>query len=460
MTAYGRSGVISWAVIDRPYSDRRSNMKKNIHNCIAALFVWLVAVPAAPAQTGVSQLPAAAPSAVGMSAVQLAHIREAVETEIARKQLPGAVVLVGRQGKVVWRRAYGHRALEPQTESMTVDTIFDLASLTKVVATATSVMILVERGQVRLGDPVARYIPEFAEMGKRNITVEQLMTHRSGLMPDNDIKDYEQGPEKAFENIWRLTPIAEAGSRFIYSDLNYIVLAELVRRVSGKPLDEFAAENIFRPLGMKDTGFKPAARLQPRIAPTEQREEHWMRGEVHDPRAYLLGGVAGHAGVFSTADDLAVYCQMILSRGEYRGVRVLSPMGVARMTEARASGGNASDGNARGLGWDVMTGYSSNRGDLFPLGSFGHTGFTGTSIWIDPASEMFVIFLSNRVHPDGKGDVGPLRGRVATIVAGSVLDQTTVARAREESLNYYNEILKNFQSFTTATNEALTAIPP
>ncbi len=340
------------------------------------MFVWLMAVPVAPAQSGGSQLPAAAPAAVGMSAVQLAHIREAVETEIARKQLPGAVVLVGRQGKVVWRRAYGHRALEPQTESMTVDTIFDLASLTKVVATATSVMILVERGQVRLGDPVARYIPEFAEMGKRNITVEQLMTHRSGFMPDNDIKDYEQGPEKAFENIWRLTPIAEAGSRFIYSDVNYIVLAELVRRVSGKPLD-------------------------------------------------LLGGVAGHAGVFSTADDLAVYCQMILSRGEYRGVRVLSPMGVARMTEARASGGNASDGNARGLGWDVVTGYSSNRGDLFPLGSFGHTGFTGTSIWIDPASETFVVFLSNRVHPrvdpQQPADVNSLRGRIASIVAASII---------------------------------------
>ncbi|HYR90854.1 MAG TPA: exo-beta-N-acetylmuramidase NamZ domain-containing protein [Terriglobia bacterium] len=372
-----------------------------------------------------AQFPAAAPSAVGMSATQLAYIRDAVETEIAHKQLPGAVVLVARQGKVVWRRAYGQRALEPRTEPMTVDTIFDLASLTKVVATATSVMILVERGQVRLGDPVARYIPEFAEMGKRNITVEQLMTHRSGFMPDNDIKDYEQGPQKAFENIWRLAPIAEAGSRFIYSDINYIVLAELVRRVSGKPLDEFASDNIFRPLGMKDTGFKPAARLQPRMAPTEKRGEHWMRGEVHDPRAYLLGGVAGHAGVFSTADDLAVYCQMILGRGEYHGVRVLSPMGVARMTEARASGGNASDGNARGLGWDVATGYSSNRGDLFPVGSFGHTGFTGTSIWIDPASETFVIFLSNRVHPrvDPKqpADVNSLRGRIASIVAASII---------------------------------------
>jgi uncharacterized protein YbbC (DUF1343 family) len=392
---------------------------------IAVVLVLLMDVSMAPAQSSVSRLPAAAPSAVGMSAAQLAYIDEAVAAEIAKKQLPGAVVLVGRQGKVIWRRAYGHRALEPQVERMTADTIFDLASLTKVVATATSIMILVERGRVRLGDPVARYIPEFAEMGKRNITVEQLMTHRSGFMPDNDVKDYEQGPEKAFENIWNLAPIAEAGSRFIYSDVNYIVLAELVRRVSGKPVDEFAAENIYRPLGMKDTGFRPAAGLQPRIAPTEKREEHWMRGEVHDPRSYLLGGVAGHAGLFSTADDLAIYCQMILERGSYRGVRVLSPMGVTRMTEPRASGGNASDGNARGLGWDVVTGYSSNRGDLFPLGSFGHTGFTGTSIWIDPASETFVVFLSNRVHPklDPKqpADVNSLRGRIASIVAASII---------------------------------------
>jgi uncharacterized protein YbbC (DUF1343 family) len=391
----------------------------NYRNCTVLLLMLTMA-----ART-FAQLPAAAPSAVGMSQTQLSHIDEAIAAEIMKKQLPGAVVLVGRQGKIVWRHAYGNRTLEPQTEPMTLDTIFDLASLTKVVATATSVMILVERGQVRLGDPVARYIPEFAEMGKRNITVEQLMTHRSGFPPDNDIKDYEQGPAKAFENIWHLAPISEAGSRFIYSDVNYIVLAELIRRVSGKPLDEFSAENIFRPLGMKDTAFKLAARLQPRIAPTEKREDHWMRGEVHDPRAYLLGGVAGHAGLFSTADDLAIYCQMILGHGQYRGARVLSPMGVTRMTEARASGGNASDGNARGLGWDVMTGYSSNRGDLFPLGSFGHTGFTGTSIWIDPASETFVVFLSNRVHPriDPKqpADVNSLRGRIASIVAASII---------------------------------------
>ncbi|MGH9934718.1 MAG: exo-beta-N-acetylmuramidase NamZ domain-containing protein, partial [Blastocatellia bacterium] len=287
---------------------------------------------------------------------------------------------------------------------------------------------------------VSRYIPEFAEMGKKNITVEQLLTHRSGLIADNDIKDYEQGPEAAIQNIWKLAPLAEDGSKFIYSDVNYIVLAELVKRLSGKPVDEFAAENIFRPLGMKDTGYKPDKSLKPRIAPTEKRgaaakvesagekasgAERWMRGEVHDPRAYLLGGVAGHAGLFSTADDLAIYCQMILNQGEFQSARILSPMGVARMTEARPTGGNAVDGIARGIGWDVFTGYSVNRGDLFPVGSFGHTGFTGTGLWIDPSSETFVVFLSNRVHPklDPKlpADVSSLRGRVASVVASSII---------------------------------------
>jgi uncharacterized protein YbbC (DUF1343 family)/CubicO group peptidase (beta-lactamase class C family) len=368
-----------------------------------------------------------APAAVGMSAERLADIGPAVREEIRKGQLPGAVVLIGRQGKIVFREAYGQRALLPSPEAMTVDTIFDLASLTKVVATATSVMILAEHGKLRLGDPVARYIPEFGESGKKNITVEHLLVHRSGLMPDNDISDYKEGPEHAFANIWKLPPIAETGSRFIYSDVNYIVLGELVKRVSGMPLDVFASENIYKPLGMRDTGFKPAEMLRPRIAPTEQRgsDEHWMRGEVHDPRAFALGGVAGHAGLFSTAGDLAIFCQMMINQGQYHGVSVLSLLGVARMTEARLTAGNATDGAARGIGWDIATGYSSNRGDLFPVGSYGHTGFTGTSIWIDPASETFVVFLSNRVHPkvDPKQptDVNSLRGRVASIAASAIV---------------------------------------
>ena len=382
-------------------------------------------------------LPTATPESVGMSSQQLAYIDEAVTAEIVKKQLPGAVILVGRQGKIVYRKAFGNRALEPNIEAMTPDIIFDLASLTKVVATATSVMILVERGKIRLGDPVSRYISEFGEMGKKNITVEQLLTHRSGLMPDNAIEDYHQGADKAWENIWKLAPIAEVGSKFIYSDVNFEVLGELVHRISGKPLNEFAAENIYRPLGMKDTGYLPAKNLLSRIAPTEKfydservssGSDGMKRGIVHDPRAYLLGGVAGHAGLFSTADDLAIFCQMFLNQGEVNKARILSPMGVARMIEPRLSGGNGSDGNARGLGWDVMTSFSANRGDIFPLGSFGHTGFTGTSLWMDPSSQTFVVFLSNRVHPklDPKkpADVGSLRGRVASIVATAITEKS------------------------------------
>ena len=417
-------------IIHEGHEGHEGARKKNLRvsSCTSWILLLWLGAPALSAQG----LPAADPAAVGMSPARLSYIDRAVEAEIGRGQLPGAVVVVGRRGRIVWRRAYGRRALEPQPEPMTLDTVFDLASLTKVVATATSVMILVERGQVRLGDPVARYLPEFAETGKKNITVEQLLVHRSGLIADNDIKDYQEGPQRALENIWRLAPVAETGTRFIYSDVNYIVLGELVGRLSGQPLDEFAAANIFRPLGMKDTGFKPAEGLRGRVAPTEQRDGRWMRGEVHDPRAYLLGGVAGHAGLFGTADDLARYCEMILKGGGLPEARVLSPLGVARMTEARASGGNGADGLARALGWDVFTGFSANRGDLFPVGSFGHTGFTGTSLWVDPASETFVVFLSNRVHPklDPKqpADVTSLRGRVASIVAAAIEEEELEGR--------------------------------
>ncbi|GBC76757.1 Esterase EstB [bacterium HR08] len=372
---------------------------------------------AAPSRPDRAPLPVVAPEAVGMSSRHLAHIDAIVQEAIARRELPGAVILVARQGRIVYWRAFGDRAVEPERIPMTRDTVFDLASLTKVVATATSVMILVERGKIRLGDPVARYIPEFAQNGKERITIEQLLQHRGGLIADNDLADYRDGPEKALERIYALRTVAEPGTRFIYSDVGYIVLGELVRRVSGQRLDDFAREHIFRPLGMMETTFTPTGALRERCAPTERREGRWMIGEVHDPRAYALGGVAGHAGLFSTARDLAIYCQMMLNGGTFRGVRILSPLSVRRMIEVR----HLPPGEMRGLGWDVHTGYSSNRGDLFPIGSFGHTGFTGTSLWIDPASRTFVIFLSNRVHPDGRGDVTSLRGRVASVVAAAIL---------------------------------------
>jgi uncharacterized protein YbbC (DUF1343 family)/CubicO group peptidase (beta-lactamase class C family) len=406
------------------------------------------------AQTIAAQLPQAAPAVVGMSAERLARMDSVIQASINKKELPGAVVLVARHGRIAWRKAYGSRAVEPQREAMTVDTIFDLASLTKIVATTTSIMILIEQGKVRLSDPVVTFIPEMKGGGRDAITIEQLLTHTAGFAPDFDLRERWTGYDEAIKRLYREPLRNQPGARFVYSDINYIALGEVVHRVSGQTLDQFARENIFVPLGMHDTGFNPDARLRSRIAPTEKRRgqmnylgdsgesagaqgEQWLRGQVHDPTSFRMNGVAGHAGLFSTANDLAIFCQMILNGGTYNGTRILSPMGVATMTRPRAL---AENGSARGLGWDIATSFSTNKGDLFPLGSFGHTGFTGTSMWIDPASDSFVIFLSNRVHPDGKGDVGPLRGRIASIVAGSVMD-TTVAKARDESAGAAAELL-------------------
>ncbi len=421
-------------------------------------------------------LPSVVPAKVSMAADRLAFIDAAVAESIQKKELPGAVVLVARRGGVVWRRAYGARALVPAREEMTVDTVFDLASLTKVVATTTSAMILVERGKLRLSDPVSRYIPELKGEGRERITVEHLLTHRSGYAPDFDLGDQWQGREEMLKRLY-VEPLRSApGARFVYSDIGMIVMGEIIQRVSGEPLDAFARRNIFEPLGMKDTGFRrigAANASDPfvkRIAPTESIRgmksylggtgdagsvgETMLRGQVHDPTANRMGGVAGHAGLFSTADDLAVFCQMILNGGEYNGVRILSPLGVAELTRPRQV---TEEGGARGLGWDVHTTFSTNRGDIFPDGSFGHTGFTGTSLWIDPASETFVVFLSNRVHPDGKGDVGPLRGRVANVVAGAITDVGVTARAQLEQAQYVRDMLTGLAKFTSDVAEARKA---
>jgi uncharacterized protein YbbC (DUF1343 family)/CubicO group peptidase (beta-lactamase class C family) len=363
-----------------------------------------------------AELPRASPKDVGMDADRLARIDEAVNAALQQGQLPGAVVVVARQGKVVWRKAYGLRSRQPAEEPMTVDTVFDLASLTKPLATAASVMTLVEQGKLRLTDRVAQHIPDFGANGKEAITVEQLLLHISGLEADNALADYADGPARALERIHQLKPLNEPGSRFRYSDVNFIVLGELVERLGSKPLDQYARQHIFDPLGLKDTGFRSDEELRKRAAPTEQRDGRWIRGEVHDPRAHKLGGVAGHAGLFSTADEVAVLAQAFLGQGEVGGKRILSSSLARRMTTAQAI-----PGGLRALGWDVQTSYSANRGDLFRAGSFGHTGFTGTSVWIDPPSQTLVVFLSNRVHPDGKGNVTRLRGQVATAAAAAIV---------------------------------------
>ena len=382
---------------------------------LAAAFACVSTCSLAAAPPG---LPHDAPATVGMDADRLSAIDAIVDEGMRRGEMPGAVVLVARQGTVVYHRAFGSRQVEPERVPMTVDTVFDLASLTKPVATATSVMKLVEEGLIGLDDAVADHIPEFADNGKGEITVRQLLTHQGGLIADNSLKDYFEGPEFAFERIHQLSLRAEPGTRFIYSDVGFIVLGELIEKLTGRTVHEFSRQEVFGPLGMSDTGYLPEPDLQQRAAPTEERDGAWIRGEVHDPRAHRLGGIAGHAGLFSTAADLAVYGQMILGGGEYQGVRVLDAGTVEEMTSPQRLPG----GGLRGLGWDIRTGYSSNRGDLLSERAVGHGGFTGTAMWIDLEQDMFYVFLSSRLHPDGQGSVNRLAGRIATVAAAAIRD--------------------------------------
>lgn len=383
---------------------------------LISIVIWSIAA-SQDARADIPKLPHGQPEDVGMSSAHLQNIDTVVAEGLKIGRMPGCVVLIGRQGKIVFEKAYGLRATLPQPEMMTVDTIFDLASITKPMATATSIMQLVERGDLRLRDKVSYFIPEFAKNGKQDVTIYQLMTHQSGFIPDNADADYLLGPETAFQKIFALTPQAPPGTKFIYSDVGFIVLGELVKRLSGQNVHEFSREHTFQPLEMRETSYLPVKEWEPRIAPTEQRKGKWLRGQVHDPRAEYLGGIAGHAGLFSTAQDMAVYAQMMLNRGSYEGVRILSPRGVSVMTDTYQSGTSL-----RGLGWDKQSTYSTNRGELFTDQAFGHSGFTGTSLWIDPGLDLFVIVLSNRVHPDGKGLINPVSGRIGTIAAAAIQD--------------------------------------
>lgn len=354
---------------------------------------------------------------LGFDEQRLSLIDKQVEQAIAKREIPGCVVMIGRREGIAFSKAYGNRALQPTVEPMTLDTVFDLASLTKPIATATSIMLLVERGEVRLRDPVVTYLPEFAAHGKDEITVEHLLTHQGGLVPDNSLEDYQQGAEEAWKRIYNLELVSPVGERFIYTDVGFLVLGKIVERVSGQSLDKFVCENIYEPLGMKETGYLPNEALSARAATTEQRDGQWLRGVVHDPRSALLGGVAGHAGLYSTAHDLSIYARMMLSNGNTPSGRFFSPLTVGEMGRPRKIAGQL-----RGLGWDMGSKYSSNRGELFSNLAFGHGGFTGTAIWMDPKLNLFVIVLSNRVHPDGKGIVNPLAGRIGTIAASALRD--------------------------------------
>jgi uncharacterized protein YbbC (DUF1343 family)/CubicO group peptidase (beta-lactamase class C family) len=361
---------------------------------------------------------AAASGQIAFRPEKLAEMDAAINLAIAEKRCPGGVLWVEHRG-VSYHKAFGNRSLVPSVEPMMEDTIFDAASLTKVVACTPAVMLLVERGQINLDERVQAYIPEFQGGGKEAITVRQLMCHISGLRGDIETKTDWHGQAAAIQKACEEKLLSPPGTAFRYSDINFFLLGEIVQRVSKQPLEEFVAHEIYQPLKMPDTGYLPPELKLSRIAPTEVVDGKPFRGVVHDPTARHMEGVAGHAGLFFTAADLARYARMLLNLGELEGVRIFKPETVQLMTTVQTP---QSIPVRRGLGWDIDSGYSGPRGKCFPLGSYGHTGWTGTSLWLDPFSQTFVIFLSNRNHPDETGNVGSLRAKLGTLAAEAVAD--------------------------------------
>lgn len=358
---------------------------------------------------------------------KLAEMDAAINSAIASNKCPGGVLWVEHSG-VAYHKAFGNRAVLPTREAMTEDTIFDAASLTKVVACTPAVMRLVEGGKINLDAPVKTYIPEFTNAGRDEITVRQLMTHVSGLPPDVETKSDWHGQAEAVRKACAMKLLSKPGKVFKYSDINFFLLGEIVQRVSGMPLEMFVQREIFQPLKMRDTGFLPPHEKLFRIAPTEVVKGVPYRGIVHDPTARHMGGVAGHAGLFLTANDLSCYAQMLLNLGELGGVRVFKPETVKLMTSVQTPPEISAQ---RGLGWDISTSFSGPRGEIFPMGSYGHTGWTGGSLWIDPTSKTFVIFLSNRNHPTEAGSVIALRHQLGTLAAAAIAKSDHPSRAHQ-----------------------------
>lgn len=341
---------------------------------------------------GGAGLPVKAPRSVGMSALRLAKIDHVVERGISAGGYPGASVVVGRKGAVVWEKGFGRLSWGSDSPPVGADrTIYDLASLTKVVGTTTAVMILFDEGKILLDDPVSRFIPAFSGGERELVTIRQLLEHRSGLPAGRDLWRIAYTPEEARQAIISTPLVCHPGRCYEYSDLGADMLGFVVEAASGQALDQFLDQRVWKPLGMRNTFFRPDQSLRARIAPTEVTPPRGypLRGEVHDENAFALGGVAGHAGLFSTAADLAIFAQMMLNGGEYNGTRILADSTVDIFTTRTAG--------TRALGWDTCSG-SGSCGEYLDDRAYGHTGFTGTSIWIDPEREMFVVLLTNRVH--------------------------------------------------------------
>lgn len=359
----------------------------------------------AAAQPPLVDLPPATPPSVDMP-----EIDQLMAEALRTKKTPGAVVVVGRAGGVVFERAYGQRELVPQRVDMTTDTIFDLASLTKPLVVGTLVQVLMDQGKLHFEDLARTYLPELDFYLEQRVTLQQLLLHTSGLPASNPLSEYQGGARQALARTLQSPVLAVPGQRFEYSDIGYIALGVLLERATGERLDALARRLLWQPLGMNDTSYCVPVCKDPRIAPTDlslDREMSPIRGQVHDPRAYRLGGIAGNSGLFSSPSDLVRYSRMLLSGGELDGVRVLTPDAVQRFTEPhKVSGGD------RSAGWDVSAQFHKARGTLLSPRAYGHGGYTGTQLWIDPEQDLFVLFLSNRNHPYGTGRVLELEGEI------------------------------------------------
>ena len=367
-------------------------------------------------------LPVAAPADVGMSADRLQAIDRIVERGIAAGGFPGASVVVGRRGAAVWSKGYGRLSWSERAALVSADsTVYDLASLTKVVATTAAAMVLYDRGRLSLDAPVHRYLPTFVGRGRERVTVRDLLTHRSGLPAGRDLWRVAGTPSEARRQVLRTGLVRAPGRRAEYSDVGADVLGFVVEAAAGEPLDRFVRRTVYAPLGMHDTGFRPPLAWRARTAPTEVTPPRGrpLRGEVHDENAHALGGVAGHAGLFGTAADLAVLAQTLLNGGEFHGVRVFSDSAVRLFT--------TDAGGWRGLGWQTCQG-SGSCGLQLSARAYGHTGFTGTSLWIDPERELFVIVLTNWVHNPAGHRYRPIavladvRADIADVAGLSVMD--------------------------------------